>query len=82
MNVSDTDTLKYCLKGIDILLAYGNKVKEFNCYETNFVKQEMEDNEDEQVLIKLQYSNVKCIYDLAEDILHKYFDFYEEEIEA
>ncbi len=82
MNVSDTETLKYCLKGIDILLDYGNKVKEFNCYETNFVKQEMEDNEDEQVLIKLQYSNVKCIYDLVEEILHKYLDFYDETIEA
>lgn len=73
LNFKDTDTLKYCLKGIEILLDYGDKVREINNYGINFVKEEMENNGDQQTLVKLQYSNVKCIYDLVEDILHKYF---------
>ena len=44
----------------------------------NFVKNEIEINGDEKMLIKHQYSNVKKVYQTVGEILDNYFNCEEE----
>lgn len=82
LNYNETDILKYCLKGIEYLLQYGNRMMNIHGYEANIVKEEIEKNQDIQLLINLQYSSVKSIYTLVEDIVRNYFENSDEINEA
>lgn len=81
LSIEDNEIVSYCLRTIQNLLMFGNYTKEMNNYNSNFVKEEILQHNEQKMILKHQFSKNKEIYELVGDILDNYFAEEEQENE-